>query len=422
VDDFISALASAMCDWQFRCCSLPEIDVIGNSSYVTPSDCVPETELGLETTLGPARAAAAAGRVILDPARAAACVDAFAHGSCSSQTMPQDPWLRYYGCVDPFVGRVPSGGACGVRDECVPGSRCVAGGQLTDNDFDETPEGLTAFPTIRTATSVAGACLPFVAEGEPCRVTGDCAPGLYCRGDTFVCAQPANEGEPCQAIGFREPPVLPRPCDDATQALVCAGGTCGRPPLAGDPCLSPDGRRPSCDPDPSLQLVCVGASFNGDGICEPAGKPGDPCGSDGLPTCVLGLACIGADGSTRLGACGSPPGLGEACGFPGACGAGTVCDADSAMCVIGKARRDGAACSTGGDCASLACLEDSAGGGVCSGPLASPIACTGAMPAAAAITPTVDGGPAETADGGVESGGADTVDGSPPLASPRQPV
>jgi hypothetical protein len=411
VDDLIAPLAAAMCGWQFRCCSLREIDSVGGSSYLTPAECNAVMALELRTTLADARAAVLAGRLALDAARAAACLGVFTDGSCSSPAFAEDQWGHFGACPDPFVGQVPIGAACTLRDECTAGSRCVPGDQSVDPVANETPEGVVAVPTIRAASTIVGACLPYVAEGETCRATPDCAPGLYCRGDTFVCGRPAAEGEPCQARSPRGFPGILRPCDDAHASLVCSGGTCNRLPRAGEPCLG-DGIRPDCDPDPSLALQCVGDAFNGSGICQPPGRAGDVCGGTGLPTCAIGLACLGADGATQIGACGPPPGLGGACGFPAACGPGTVCDADTGTCRRGKVQRDGTTCSTGADCASLDCLEYGMGGGACSAPILDRIGCTGADPAAATLGLAPDGGTAlDAGDGGRDGSAGDSSAG-----------
>ena len=128
VDRFIGALATAMCGWQFRCCNLPEIDGIGSSSYLSPSECRPITELQLRTQLGELRAAVFAGRMGLDSTVAASCVANFSEGSCATPALPEDPWTRLADCVDPFVGEVRAGAPCRLRDECETGSLCVAGG------------------------------------------------------------------------------------------------------------------------------------------------------------------------------------------------------------------------------------------------------------------------------------------------------
>jgi hypothetical protein len=373
-----------MCDWQFRCCTLPEVDAIGGSSYVTPADCRPATVLGLETLLGEARAAATVGNVTLDPARATACLHTFDGASCSSPAFPQDPWMRFAGCPDPFVGQVAAGAPCRLRDECAPGARCVPSGQPYDTIFERTPEGLTALPTIQYAMDVFGSCIPYVVEGDQCRTTNDCAPGLYCRPDSFVCARPAAVGEVCLSASPLGVPAITRPCDDARGSVICDGGVCGRLPRAGEPCNG-DGLRPACDPDSSLALACVGSAFNGTGICEPLGQTGAICGGDGLAACGPALACVGADGSTQFGACGRPPALGEPCAFPAFCGPGTVCDADTATCTRTKAQRDGTSCSTGADCASLTCVERAPGVGMCGTPVIDHIACTGVAPAMAVV-------------------------------------
>src|SRR5207245_10628694 len=100
----------------------------------------------------------------------------------------------------------------------------------------KTPEGLSGPRKLRYAASVTGACVTYASEGGLCHTSGDCAPGLYCRADTFVCARPALEGEPCVSADPTGLATIERPCDDGSGWLTCRGGICSRPPGAGQPC------------------------------------------------------------------------------------------------------------------------------------------------------------------------------------------
>jgi hypothetical protein len=46
---------------------------------------------------------------------------------------------------------------------------------------------------------MTGTCAPPLAEGEPCILFNDCAAGLTCHPETFLCAALPGEGEPCLA-------------------------------------------------------------------------------------------------------------------------------------------------------------------------------------------------------------------------------
>jgi hypothetical protein len=380
VDDFIAALARAMCAWQFRCCNLTEIDGLSVSSYLTEADCRWATELSLGTWFASARASVADGRLSIDPGVADACVQRFAAGGCAAEGLPAvDPFGQIMLCADPFVGRVPEGSLCWMADECAPGSRCVLGGQVSNGAAALTFEGLSALPTVALEVQLSGpgACLAYVPEGGRCRVTYDCAPGLYCRGVDFVCAKPAGAGQPCHPLV--DPTGIPSigpPCDDATQTLICAGDVCGHLPEAGEPCLADGSSRPPCDPDAVPALACVGAGFNGPGICETLGALGAACGPEGLAPCAIDLTCIFDAATPELGTCGPLPGPGESCELAQTCAAPDVCDPDTSTCGPGGARHDGEPCLKDNDCASENCFVN-ADGGTCGLPTYGSIACTG---------------------------------------------
>lgn len=368
--------------------------------------------LGLVNWFVEERAAAAEGRVTVDSQIASACLHEFDVGACSSPTVSLDGWAKFISCPDPVVGHVPVGAPCRLRDECIAGSRCVAGATNMDSVNAPTPEGLTLVPTVQDEMGVLGSCLPYVAEGGTCRFTADCAPALYCRTDTFVCARPAALGERCRATANANSPPneTPLPCDDARDPVVCGGGICGRLPRANEPCLD-DGVHPPCDPNPALKLACVGMGLNGAGICEPLGKIGDACGPDGLPPCDFGLACAPPDGGD-VGSCALAPTIGEDCSTLGVCREG-VCDDLTQVCVHSKGGHDGTRCSNASDCASSNCALTDADGGVCIPPV-NDVGCTGQSPAIAEVgegaDADADAHAHESGDGGADA----RVDGSAP--------
>lgn len=125
-------------------------------------------------------------------------------------------------------------------------------------------------------------------------------------------------------------------CEPATACVIGLDfcGTCEPAGAAGAPCG--DGAR--CEPT----AACLG------GACVARGLPGDACGGDGAPPCVVGTACVGGacagpafvavgdacDQTHRCpyfsacvgGTCRQAVRLGEACAATAPCGAGT-CDA-----------------------------------------------------------------------------------------------
>lgn len=376
VDDFIDSLARAMCAWQFRCCSLAEIDAISTSTYLTEADCVPPTVISLHTWFGDARASVTENRMALDPASAAACIADFAAGACSSpSSSTTDPWARFQQCPDPFVGEVPMGARCFVRDECVPGSRCVGGGVMVDNGPTVTPEGVSSLPNVSSMVSGLGSCIAYIQEGQRCDVTGDCNPGLYCRSADSVCARPAEQGDPCEVITdvANNNSIVILPCNDTVKTVICAADdVCARLPRDGEPCLQSNGN-PLCDPDPTLALSCVGIGIDGNGICKKPGQMGDAClvspdEASGLPPCDTALTCASSDPTqTALGTCGPSYGLGAACPLGQGCLAPAVCDDQKLVCTAPGMKRNGEICVSDVDCASLVCSMNLATG-ICSIP------------------------------------------------------
>lgn len=372
VDDFIDSLARAMCAWQFRCCSLAEIDSISASTYLTEADCVPQTVISLHTWFGDARASVTENRMALNPASAAACIADFAAGACSSPIASFDPWTRFQLCPDPFVGEVPVGGRCFLRDECVPGSRCVGGGVMVDNGPTVTPEGVSSLPNVSSMVSGLGSCIAYIQEGQRCDVTGDCNPGLYCRSADSVCARPAEQGDPCEVVtDANNNSIVILPCNDTVKTVICAADdVCARLPRDGEPCLQSNGN-PLCDPDPTLALSCVGIGIDGNGICKKPGQMGDACllspdEASGLPPCDTALTCASSDPTqTALGTCGPSYGLGAECPRGQGCLPPAVCDDQKGVCTAPGTKRDGEICVSDVDCASLVCSMNFATG-ICS--------------------------------------------------------
>jgi hypothetical protein len=183
---------------------------------------------------------------------------------------------------------------------------------------------------------------------------------------------------PCQPlIDVTGMSTIGPPCDDVNQSLVCLSDVCSRLPRVNEPCLDASLGRPPCDPDPALALACVGADFNGTGICERVGTLGSACGADGLAPCAVDLACIVDPTTSDLGICGPLPGAGETCDPGAPCAPPNVCAPDTLVCVPGGARHDGQPCLADNDCASISCVFSSSGAGTCGSPIDVTVACTG---------------------------------------------
>ena len=355
------------------------------------------TELPLRTQLGELRGAVFAGRMGLDSKVAASCVATFSEGSCATPVLPQDPWARLSECSTRSrarCGPVRPAAARRMRDGQPVRSRRTGGrGNLL-----KTPEGLSAPRKLRYAASVTGACLSYASEGEPCRDFGDCAPGLYCRADTSVCARP-----PSRARLARAP--IPMGCRRSSAPATMPPG--GSPAGAGCAGVFPRQASHASRTVPirsAIPTLRWGLFESVRGSTRPASASRAPLRASPVAATVWRPARSGspATGPTawRTWGGGPAPVAGAACAFPSACGPGTVCDSDTAVCAAGKALRDGMACATGADCASLVCSESAPGAGVCASPVLVAIACDGDAPAAPPATDAPAAPPASNGEPG----------------------
>jgi len=386
-DTFLEQVAKAACSWQFRCCSLPEIDALAVSSYLTETECVAQSILQLRVFLSAERAALLDGRLTLDVAKAGACGQQLTARACNTLLELEVGGAIGLGtllgvCKDPFVGQTPVGARCTNLRECVSGSVC-AHFDGSDGPHGVDLAGLSASPPLGSPVSFEGVCIADQQEGQPCALTQHCQAGLYCRRTDFVCAAPAREGEPCVSVapgteGPAGPPII---CGTGATPLVCVADVCRRLPHQGEPCLStisPD--RPAttrCDPTPALDLTCVGSELGGDGVCKKTAGPGAPCGGFAIPPCSVSLQCALSDGGD-LGTCQELPGVGEPCpGFT--CRAPAVCYTQTMTCVAPPVARYGSKCQSDLDCSSLSCASrfDADDSKTCAFSTA-PILCTGA--------------------------------------------
>ncbi|HEY7956924.1 MAG TPA: hypothetical protein VII38_16580, partial [Polyangia bacterium] len=367
VDSFIDNLAQQTCDWEFRCCTDPEIAMKDGHRYTTMEDCVPYQALALENELFLSRLAVKEGRLRVDHERAAACLEQMTNQACNptpgTPAPPMDP-MAMDACADVFVGTTPVGKECVYSNECVSGAHCVA-------DQDAVGRGV---------------CVPFQEDGDICNSDADCDPKvkqLYCGKGDFHCHLRAKLGEACayttDANG--QNPTLPLlvECDNQLGNVYCdpSSNTCAQLPAAGEPCLSPPppGVGSSCDPDPTLGLVCDTSGGGTSGVCRAPGSLGDsctnyPCGANlycdttqytcrALPD--FGQSCASSNGQckkpyfcnfNRSETCDQPASVGESCQVT-PCDTGLYCDSSSEICR--SLLPDHSPCTSSSQCASLDC-------------------------------------------------------------------
>jgi hypothetical protein len=389
LETFIEQTAAAACAWQFRCCSLPEIDALSGAGYQTEAECRTASSHLLSRSFSEVRFAFRQGHISIDPALAAACVEQLRNGTCNefAQVADLSPGAtdRVNQCASPFVGHLPPDALCLLAAECRPGSSCSFG---SSQDNSVTPAGLRPGISVGSAiNSYIGHCQPDTKDGEPCFLTSECPVGLYCRHTDFVCARPVAEGESCSSQRDMVGNPLGVTCAESPRPLLCVGNRCRHLPRRDEPCLPVNLSTSVCDPAPALGLTCVGRDFNGSGICKSYARQGEICSffSNGLPPCEPPLTCTmdSTDSSVGFGTCQPPPGVGASCSDQVHCTPPAVCYSGGgaeATCVLPPPVPTGNACRSDLDCASLNCAGNADVPAIpsqCS-PYDSPVMCAGA--------------------------------------------
>ncbi|HZS42559.1 MAG TPA: hypothetical protein VFF06_37270, partial [Polyangia bacterium] len=301
VDSFINSMAQQKCDWEFRCCTDAEITLEDGRKFMASDEgsCVPYRALELADELYIDRLAVREGRLRVDQDAAGACLDQMQNKACNTapgMTPPPIDPNAVDPCTKVFVGNTPVGNECLNASECVDGAHCVA---------DVSAVG-------------RGVCVPFQHEGDICNDAADCDPKvaqLYCSKKDFKCRVRAKLDEPCEYTvdSSGKNPALPLlvECDNRLGNVYCdpTSGTCRQLPSDGEPCLSPPppGVASSCDPDPTLQLVCDTSTGSTSGTCRAPGKLGADCSQF---ACAKEFYC---DRTAGAGTCAALPTLGEQC-------------------------------------------------------------------------------------------------------------
>jgi hypothetical protein len=299
-----------------------------------------------------------AGALGYDPAKAADCLNAYAHGNC--EDLPAACSFVFTGKTEPDGGCVvpddcdPTQGFCDLYDELCPHhcSAFVGSGASCDDPFSPRC-GATLGCEYPDDGGFLRVCVPLVQEGQHCRSFNACAPGLICEpgadGGQVCLKQYATDGQPCGVTnGF---PF----CTDnlfCHQMLVLSGtpppGTCERRGGIGDVCYGYGTCLPS--------LRC--SSAVGGGTCQPFAALGEACSNNfyGGGECQDGLFC-----DKVKSRCVPLPRDGGDCGSTGSeyqCATGYTCDYDvmSQDYVCHALKADGETCSYDGQCLSNECV------------------------------------------------------------------
>jgi hypothetical protein len=296
VDHFVTALAAAQCQWEFRCCTDAEIMQQEMNKFKDEATCEEFHQLALENTLYSDRLAVRQGRVTVDSKQAQACLDQQNAKMCNPAPGSPPPTPTAPGTVDPctqvFSGATSVGDECQFANECKKGAHCV-------------PTG---------ASGGQGVCVPFQQEKEICNTSADCDPSvanLYCARQDFTCHLRSPVGGPCAytidpVSGMPATPLLLE-CDNSTNQVFCepTSMTCKSLPAAGEACLTaplPPGVNSVCAPG----LVCDMPGGTG-GTCRGPGAVGDDCTRI---ACGTSLYC---DRTMVPNTCKALPTLGEQC-------------------------------------------------------------------------------------------------------------
>jgi hypothetical protein len=301
------------------------------------------------------------GRLAYAPTAAAACINAYASGSCESTPAA---------CEGLFKGKVPPDGGCALEDECDSAQgfcdlytfacpqRCLAWLAPAADCSDFRTQCNPATETCQISDAGTSVCLPHRGPGQACVSFSDCRDDLVCVSSLCV-AYRAKEGEPCGITsGYPY-------CDDSTfcrqpQITNPPPGTCERRPGLGGTCLGYGTCLPALHCSSSLAT----------GVCEPLGKIGDDC-SDTY-SCQDEMYC-----SPSTAKCAALPTDGGDCTNRGSsytCAAGYTCDfsVPSGQYVCSRLRALGESCRYASDCLSNECeYQVTADGGLeqrCSAP------------------------------------------------------
>lgn len=322
VSTWVADFEDAFCTWGIRCGEFPDGATCHASNghrFVTEGF----------NSASAAVTAVSKGTAQFDGAAATACLAALSQLDCSPSFYSNLPSLPAP-CASAFSGHLPDGATCIDDVECATGSVClvqstvtcegtckpgsaVLGGSCETNadcPGDQYCEGVGWWGP---GFWLGGSCNPVTppgADGEPCGMPVQCAPGFSCSGGPApaLCgpASAAAKGDSCGGFNGLGPACAP--------GLVCAQpdevtpGTCMPEAKLGEPCTS--------------LFQCGAQYFFNDLICDMVGShtcvrrpsAGSCVLVSGMNTC--NPATSYCDGSGKVGTCKPWPSLNAPCTFP----------------------------------------------------------------------------------------------------------
>jgi hypothetical protein len=332
---WVTSLVASYCDRALRCGTFP--DDATCKAYMGP-------QFSAVNFNAPSAAVKAVsdGKASFDPTQAATCLTALSNLDCAVDFLN----AGIPACAAAFSGHVSDGGACIDDVECASGSMCIvastatcegtctpASGGLCRMDSDCAQDQFCAAVSMQGAgVWGSGGCearIPPGANGEPCGMPVQCAPGFFCVGGPAParCAAFEGAGATCvPPVGFACAPGLacvasddgttrtcvpPAKLGDACTSLFQCGGqyvssdiicdvsgthTCVRRPSAG-PCVVVQGIS-TCDP---VTSYCEATS----GTCKPWISQGAACvfPSSGIDPCTPWTSCGMSTCASLLTAC-----------------------------------------------------------------------------------------------------------------------
>ena len=306
-------------------------------------------------------AALAAGRFVVrqEYETCAAAGLAYRQNHTTINAVYNDPPNLPLSCTDLIIGLVAEGSPCSIDWECAPGLVC---------DLDMEQNALRCLAPV----APGGACLPHPGLFQNDQFLRRCVDTAECVDNT--CEQLAGLAQSCEQHS----------CIDG---LICdANNICVAPPLEGEACAGDScavglycrasdhlchareelGTVCSTDDNCQACLFCVATSADGTSVCRGPSEEGGYCERDGH--CSDDLVCSSAN------ICVPPFAQGESCSRDAECQEGLVCSSAN-ICVAPFAQ--GESCSRNAECQEGLCYS-----GTCSAPAAEGEPCYAGHPCA----------------------------------------